>query len=59
MKNLVISEIKKFIDFDFVLEKPKDKGLAHYAMPAFSLAKQLKKSPVAIAAELASKFENS
>ena len=59
MKKLVISEIKKNIDFDFALEKPKDKGLAHYAMPTFSLAKQLKKSPVAIAAELASKFENS
>ena len=59
MKKSVINEIKGAVDFDFALEKPKDKGLAHYAMPTFSLAKQLKKSPVAIAAELASKFENS
>lgn len=59
MKKSVINEIKGAVGFDFALEKPKDKGLAHYAMPTFSLAKQLKKSPVAIAAELASKFENS
>ena len=59
MKKSVINEIKGAASFDFVLEKPKDKSLAHYAMPTFSLAKQLKKSPVAIAAELASKFENS
>ena len=59
MKKSVINEIKGAASFDFALEKPKDKGLAHYAMPTFSLAKQLKKSPVAIAAELASKFENS
>lgn len=60
MKSIVIDEIKKYIDGDFILEKPKDKNLAHYATPlAFSLAKQLKKSPVAIANELAAKFEGS
>ncbi|WP_169972842.1 MULTISPECIES: arginine--tRNA ligase [unclassified Campylobacter] len=60
MKNLVIDEIKKVIEVDFVLEKPKDKNLAHYATPlAFSLAKELKKSPVIIAQDIASKFQDS
>ncbi|QKF91638.1 arginine--tRNA ligase [Campylobacter sp. CCUG 57310] len=60
MKNLVIDEIKKYISDDFVLEKPKDKSLAHYATPlAFSLAKELKKSPKIIAEEIVSKFSGS
>ena len=60
MKEIIKSEIFKILGRDFVLEKPKDKSLAHYATPlAFSLAKELKKSPVAIANELACKFENS
>lgn len=41
-----------------VLESPKDKNLAHFASPlAFSLAKKERKSPVLIAKDLASKFE--
>lgn len=57
MKNLVISEINKILGFDIILEKPKDKNLAHYASPvAFSLAKELKKSPKIIAEDLALKF---
>lgn len=60
MKELVKSEIFKVLGRDFVLEKPKDISLAHYATPlAFSLAKELKKSPVAIANELALKFQDS
>lgn len=60
MRDIVKSEILETLKDDFVLEKPKDKNLAHYATPlAFSLAKELKKSPVLIANELASKFENS
>ncbi|MBP3207744.1 MAG: arginine--tRNA ligase [Campylobacter sp.] len=60
MKNLVLREIKKTLGKDIILEKPKDKNLAHYASPAaFSLAKELKKAPKIIAEELALKFENS
>ena len=60
MKKLVINEIRRFIDSDFVLEKPKDKNLAHYATPlAFSLAKELKKAPAIIANELVEKFSQS
>ena len=60
MKNLVLEEIKKTLGKDIILEKPKDKNLAHYASPvAFSLAKEFKKAPKIIAEELALKFENS
>lgn len=60
MKNLVTDEIKKVLECDFILEKPKDKNLAHYATPiAFGLAKELKKSPVLIANEIAGKFQDS
>jgi arginyl-tRNA synthetase len=42
---------------EVVLEKPKDRSFGHFATPiAFSLAKELKKSPMAIAEELASSF---
>ena len=41
-----------------VLEKPKDRSFGHFATPiAFSLAKELRKSPMIIAEELASSFE--
>ena len=40
-----------------MLEKPKDRSLGHFATPiAFSLAKELRKSPMVIADELASSF---
>lgn len=45
---------------EVVLEKPKDRSFGHFATPiAFSLAKELKQSPVKIADELASSFEDS
>lgn len=57
MKKAVLSEIKNVLGFDIILEKPKDRNLAHYASPvAFSLAKEMKKSPKIIAQELANKF---
>ncbi|MSN96363.1 arginine--tRNA ligase [Campylobacter sp. FMV-PI01] len=60
MKNFVKNEIEKTLNLNVVLEKPKDKNLAHYAAPvAFALAKELKKSPILIAKELALKFEES
>ncbi|MGG7073890.1 arginine--tRNA ligase [Campylobacter sp. 9BO] len=60
MKDIVKAEIFKVLQREFVLEKPKDKNLAHYATPiAFSLAKELKRSPMLIAQELVSKFADS
>ncbi|MBR8461675.1 arginine--tRNA ligase [Campylobacter sp. faydin G-105] len=56
MKEIVKAEIYKVLEREFVLEKPKDRSLAHYATPMFSLAKELKKSPVIIAQEFADKF---
>ncbi len=58
------TEIKNYIESvlntSIVLEKPKDISFGHFATPvAFSLAKELKKSPMIIAQELAVKFENS
>ncbi|MEB2787539.1 arginine--tRNA ligase [Campylobacter upsaliensis] len=59
MKNVVYEEIYKILGRDFILENPKDKALAHFATPlAFSLAKEFKKAPALIAADLALKFED-
>ncbi len=59
MKKSVIDTIKKHIENDFVLEKPKDNSFGHYATPlAFSLAKELRKSPMIIADELCLKFDD-
>lgn len=45
---------------DVILEKPKDRSFGHFSTPiAFSLAKELKKSPMIIAGEIASSFESS
>ncbi|MBP7742175.1 MAG: arginine--tRNA ligase [Aliarcobacter sp.] len=60
MQNLVKEFIEKTLQTSVVLEKPKDISFGHYATPvAFSLAKELKKSPMIIADELVLKFENS
>ena len=60
MQNLVKDYIEKVLETSVVLEKPKDISLGHYATPvAFSLAKELRKSPMVIADELAAKFTNS
>ncbi|MFV0481112.1 MAG: arginine--tRNA ligase [Campylobacteraceae bacterium] len=59
MKQKVIDTLKNHITCDFYLEKPKDMSLGHYATPlAFSLAKELKKSPMLIANELALKLKS-
>ena len=58
-KDTLKSEISAILGHQVVVEKPKDRTLAHYATPlAFSLAKELKKSPVIIASELAAKFNS-
>jgi arginyl-tRNA synthetase len=53
LQNLVKKFIEKKLNTSIVLEKPKDISFGHYATPvAFSLAKELKKSPMVIADEL-------
>lgn len=60
MKRRVTEAIHNELQREFVLEKPKDLSFGHYATPiAFSLAKELRKSPIIIAEELCAKFENS
>lgn len=59
MQKVVKDYIEKILGADVVLEKPKDITLGHFATPfAFSLAKELRKSPMIIADELAKKFDN-
>ncbi len=58
MKKKVIDSIKDKLKREFALEKPKDLSFGHYATPvAFSLAKELRKSPIIIAQELKEKFQ--
>jgi arginyl-tRNA synthetase len=60
LKKRVIQAIQNELQREFILEKPKDLSFGHYATPiAFSLAKELRKSPMVIADELCQKFENS
>lgn len=60
MQNIVKKHIEDVLERPVVLEKPKDISLGHFATPvAFSLAKELRKNPMAIADELAQKFKNS
>ena len=42
MKNALIAQIAPILGFTPSLEKPKNKALAHYAMPVFALAKEQK-----------------
>ncbi len=57
MKQKVISVLKKYIEEEVILEKPKDISFGHFATPvAFSLAKKLRKSPMLIADEFAKVF---
>ena len=60
MKQRVQALLRNQFERDAVLEKPKDRSFGHYATPiAFSLAKELRKSPMVIAEELASSFGES
>lgn len=59
MQNIIKEYIEKILEKEIVLEKPKDISLGHFATPiAFSLAKELKKSPMQIADELVLKLQN-
>jgi arginyl-tRNA synthetase len=59
LQEIIKSIIETKIGKSVVLEKPKDIKLGHFATPvAFSLAKEYKKAPNAIASELASLFDS-
>lgn len=58
MYKFVKNEIEKKLGKNIVLERPKEKSMGHFATPvAFSMAKELKKSPIAIASDLASELK--
>ena len=61
MKNTLKARIESILGCALLakLEQPKDKNLAHYAMPVFVLAKELKKAPPQIATEIAEKLNSS
>ena len=57
MKQRVSALLREKLGREVVLEKPRDRSFGHFATPiAFSLAKELKKSPMVIAEEIASSF---
>ncbi len=57
MKQRVNALLRDKFNCDVILEKPKDRSFGHFSTPiAFSLAKELRKSPMAIAEEIAESF---
>lgn len=59
MKSTVLELLRAKLGREIVLEKPKDRSFGHFATPmAFILAKELKKSPIAIAEDLAKELED-
>ena len=59
MKQRVSTLLRERFGREVVLEKPRDRAFGHFATPiAFSLAKEMRKSPMLIAEELASSFNN-
>lgn len=57
MKQRVLALLNSSIQNDIILEKPRDRSFGHFATPiAFAMAKELKKSPMVIAAELVDLF---
>jgi len=60
LKQKVAALLREKLGREIVLEKPRDRSFGHFATPvAFSLAKELRKSPMVIADELASSFGES
>ena len=60
MKQRVSALLREKFGREVVLEKPRDRSFGHFATPiAFSMAKELRKSPMIIAEELASSFSES
>jgi len=59
LKQRVSALLREKLGREVVLEKPRDRSFGHFATPiAFSLAKELRKSPMVIADELASSFSD-
>jgi arginyl-tRNA synthetase len=57
LKQRVNALLRDKFNSDVILEKPKDRSFGHFATPiAFSLAKELRKSPMVIAEEIAESF---
>ncbi|MCK9371690.1 MAG: arginine--tRNA ligase [Sulfuricurvum sp.] len=57
MKQKVGALLREKFNTDVILEKPKDRSFGHFSTPiAFSLAKELRKSPMVIAEEIATSF---
>ncbi len=52
----VLAQLKEHIQVEISLETPPELALGDYALPCFTLAKDFKKSPQAIAQELAEKI---
>ena len=60
MKQRVSAYLRETLGREVVLEKPRDRSFGHFSTPiAFSLAKELRKSPMVIAEELAASFGES
>ena len=60
MKQRVSAILREKLGQEVVLEKPRDRSFGHFATPiAFSLAKELRKSPMIIAEDLAKSFAES
>jgi len=60
LKQRVSALLREKFGREVVLEKPKDRAFGHFATPiAFSLAKELRKSPMVIAEDLATSFNES
>jgi len=59
LKQRVSALLREKLGREVVLEKPRDRSFGHFATPiAFSLAKELRKSPMMISDELASSFDD-
>lgn len=57
MKQRVAALLRDKFNCDVILEKPKDRSFGHFSTPiAFSLSKELRKSPMIIAEEIANSF---
>ncbi len=57
MKQRVSALLRDKFNTDVVLEKPRDRSFGHFSTPiAFSLSKELRKSPMIIAEEIAAGF---
>jgi len=60
LKQRVSALLREKFGREVVLEKPRDRSFGHFATPiAFSMAKELRESPMKIAEELASSFSES